>query len=273
MCPLAGLELMNAEAVRDVEGKYIEQFTQDWLAGKLLTADDVMMRADVYGCKIIPDIPLLAAVVAWDGAPKPIGQLRQMAGAIRSERFNRREFVLAAVLEGELIIIFQANPKADSAFLTELRAICGPSLQSLYIGRSGAGPEHVSNSYVEAKRTRQAAEICRLTNELVHYEELGIYSMLYLIPRGEEWEAVLQRFIDPLLASDRKGGRMIETLQAFFRCNGNMRLTSETLFTHYNTIVYRLEKAKQLLGVDLDDPEVRLQLQLALKMHQMRNVP
>ena len=271
MSPLAGLELMNAEAVREVEVKYVEQFLQDWLAGKLLTTGDILLRADVCGCKLMLDIPLQVAVLSWEGPSKPAQQLRELGRRIRLERFRGREFVLAAVHECDLTLIFPAQYKADDIFLSELRAICGSSLKALFVGKRAEGLERIAMSLIQARRARQAAAICKLSSDLVLYEELGIYSMLYLIPREEEWDYVLERFIDPLLASDRKGGRMIETLEAYFRCNGNVRTTSELLFTHYNTIVYRIEKIEQLLNIELNDSEVRLQLQLALKMNQMRD--
>ncbi|MDG0813231.1 helix-turn-helix domain-containing protein [Cohnella rhizosphaerae] len=74
----------------------------------------------------------------------------------------------------------------------------------------------------------------------------------------------------PLQQADRKGGgRLAETLEMFFKCNGNIKLTSEKLYAHYNTIVYRLDKIQNILGVSLDDPEDRLQLQLSLKLGQI----
>ncbi len=38
------------------------------------------------------------------------------------------------------------------------------------------------------------------------------------------------------------------------------------MYTHYNTIVYRLDKIKTLLGVTFDDADARLQIQLGLKI-------
>lgn len=273
MSPLAGLELMNAEAVREVEGKYVEQFLQDWLSGKLQTAGDVLLRADVSGCKLKLDVSLQAAVIGWGEASKPQEELRELARRIRMHRFPDREFVLAVLHEGELALLFPAEPTPDAGFLTQLRDVCGPSLAALYVGRSAKGLQFMPGSLADARRTRQAAGICRLRDECMLYERLGLYGMLYLMPRGEEWDAVLGRFVDPLLPIDAKGGRMIETLEAFFRCNGNVRMTSEATFTHYNTIVYRLEKAQTLLGVDLNDADERLLLQLALKMHAIRELP
>lgn len=41
------------------------------------------------------------------------------------------------------------------------------------------------------------------------------------------------------------------------------------LFTHYNTVLYRLDRIREVAGVDLDDPEQRLNLQIALKIMRM----
>lgn len=91
-----------------------------------------------------------------------------------------------------------------------------------------------------------------------------------MIPGGEEREQFLRRYMAPLQQADRKGGgRLAETLEMFFKCNGNIKLTSEKLYAHYNTIVYRLDKIQNILGVSLDDPEDRLQLQLSLKLGQI----
>jgi purine catabolism regulator len=51
--------------------------------------------------------------------------------------------------------------------------------------------------------------------------------------------------------------------------NRNMKQTAERLFAHYNTVIYRLERVKGILTMDLENPEIQLQLQLALKLHQM----
>jgi purine catabolism regulator len=61
----------------------------------------------------------------------------------------------------------------------------------------------------------------------------------------------------------------METLEMFYLCNRNIKLTSEKLFAHYNTVVYRLDKIQTILGISLDDPEDRLQLHLAMKLYKL----
>lgn len=54
------------------------------------------------------------------------------------------------------------------------------------------------------------------------------------------------------------------TLEAFFRNNQNISDTAEFLHIHRNTAIYRLGKIEELLGLDLDDYRIRLQLELAV---------
>lgn len=282
LSPLAGLELANVEAVREVEGKYLDQFIQDWLSGKIVSEADWKLRADVCGCTIPEGTPMCAILVGW-GAPEPAEKLREIARRLRSERLRTVDGLLAAPIGDDLALVLpignmthsgldreEATTQLINRLLAELRALLGDRDLKLYSGRVIERSDRLQGSWAQAKRARQVAEVCGLPGEIVAYDRLGVYSLLYLIPTGEEREQFLSRFAVPLQQADRKGGgRLVETLEMFFRCNGNIKLTSEKLYAHYNTIVYRLEKAQTILGVSLDDPEDRLQLHLALKLGQI----
>ena len=45
-----------------------------------------------------------------------------------------------------------------------------------------------------------------------------------------------------------------------YNCNGNLVKTSQALFIHRNTLLYRLNQIRDLLGRDIDDALVRLEL-------------
>ena len=45
--------------------------------------------------------------------------------------------------------------------------------------------------------------------------------------------------------------KMIETVQSLFDNNLNMSVTARELYTHRNTLVYRLDKIKKISGFDL----------------------
>ncbi|MFD2332319.1 PucR family transcriptional regulator [Cohnella sp. GCM10020058] len=275
------LEISNIDAVREVEGKYLELFLQDWLAGKIVSERDWTVRAEVCGCDIKGKGELFAAVV---GIPDPgceaaDGKLAELARQLRTRRRLPGRELLAAVYGGELVLIATENEVETvgttaeaklQELLSELRAELDLPAMRLFAGRPVARPELLPASLSQAKKTKQVAEVCGLAGDVVPYDNLGVYALLYLIPGGEEREQFLRRYMDPLQQADRKGGgRLAETLEMFFRCNGNIKLTSERLYAHYNTIVYRLDKIQNILGVSLDDPEDRLQLQLSLKLGQL----
>ena len=44
---------------------------------------------------------------------------------------------------------------------------------------------------------------------------------------------------------------MVETVQSLFDNNLNMSVTARELYTHRNTLVYRLDKIKKISGFDL----------------------
>lgn len=279
---LAGLELANLEAVREVEGKYLDQFLQDWLSGKIVSATDWRLRADVCGCTVTEGTPMCAILVGWRTF-ESAGKIREVARRLRSEKLRTVDGLMAAPVGDELALVLpivpllpagserdEASSQLIQKLLAELRMLLGERELNLYVGRIVERADGLPGSWAQAKRARQVAEVCKLPGEIVPYDRLGVYSLLYLIPSGEEREQFLTRFALPLQQADRKGGgRLMETLEMFFRCNGNIKLTSEKLFAHYNTIVYRLDKVQSILGVSLDDPEDRLQLHLALKLGQI----
>jgi DNA-binding PucR family transcriptional regulator len=57
----------------------------------------------------------------------------------------------------------------------------------------------------------------------------------------------------------------VRTLETFLDADGNVAKTSEKLFTHRHTIRYRLERVKELTGLDVSSTDGRERLSLGLK--------
>ncbi len=65
---------------------------------------------------------------------------------------------------------------------------------------------------------------------------------------------------------------LLETLESWFRCQGNQREMARTMHLHYNTVSYRLEQLWRLLGGEPDCWERRLALETALYLFVNRGV-
>ena len=103
-----------------------------------------------------------------------------------------------------------------------------------------------------------------------YYEELGLYRLLSGLRAQDE----LQRFYDETLGllaryDEAHGTELVNTLEMFFDQNANASQTSRALFIHRNTLNYRLQRIGEITGLDLNDAEARLAMQLALKLHRL----
>ena len=97
----------------------------------------------------------------------------------------------------------------------------------------------------------------------------GGISKLFAALEIAELERFCAETLGPLAAQDlRMGGTLVETLEIYSTC-GSATETARQLRTHRNTVRYRLQRAEELLGADLNDPDARLRVAVALRGHRV----
>lgn len=102
----------------------------------------------------------------------------------------------------------------------------------------------------------------------IAFDETGAYRLL--LPAMSEDPAELQRFyaetVEPLVAyDDQYETDLVQTVEAFLDADGNVAGTAQRLFTHRHTIRYRLERVRDLSGLDVGSTDGREKLSLGLK--------
>ena len=90
-----------------------------------------------------------------------------------------------------------------------------------------------------------------------------------LLAQRDLGEAAVAHELGPLLADDRLGAELIETLQVYFDAGENMREAARRLHLANRTVAYRLEKIEGLLGGPLDDAS-RRRLAVALLVRRLQ---
>ena len=103
---------------------------------------------------------------------------------------------------------------------------------------------------------------------MLAFEATGAYRLL--LPAMSEDPGELQRFyaetVEPLVAYDEQYETdLVQTLETFLECDGNVANTASRLFTHRHTIRYRLERVRDLCGLDVSSTDGREKLGLGLK--------
>jgi DNA-binding PucR family transcriptional regulator len=100
------------------------------------------------------------------------------------------------------------------------------------------------------------------------FEQTGAYRLL--LSTMSENPRELQRFyaetVEPLVAYDEQYETdLVSTLETFLDADGNVAGTAQRLFTHRHTIYYRLERVRELSGLDVSSSDGREKLSLGLK--------
>ena len=100
----------------------------------------------------------------------------------------------------------------------------------------------------------------------IKYGDLGVFRLFSPDGRWEQLEDFVKETLGPLLDYDRAHGTdMVPTLDAYLRRDGSLNHLADELMIHRSTLIYRLRRIRELLEVDIDDSERRLDLSLAAR--------
>lgn len=102
------------------------------------------------------------------------------------------------------------------------------------------------------------------------FDELGPYTILHELKDSQTTDLFIQSKLDPLLQySEGKTMDLFHTLRVYLENNGSIKETSEELYIHRSSLLYRLEKISDLLDVDINDSEYRFSLMMAYKLYDL----
>ena len=143
------------------------------------------------------------------------------------------------------------------------------------IGKSVEGYQRLKESYQEASRAIKYIDIIRLVTgdknkSVVHYSSLGFFQIFGEIDDVTELERYIPETLKKLyLYDDEHKGELITTLQMYLRNNQSIKKTADAMFVHYRTISYRLEKIKQISGINFNDANEVLAVSNGLIIYKM----
>ncbi|WP_430602497.1 purine catabolism regulatory protein [Enterococcus sp. DIV0724b] len=128
----------------------------------------------------------------------------------------------------------------------------------------------LSQSFDEAKKVIQLLEDDLREEKIYFFNDFYFDSFLVDSISKEQGKKFYTHYLDTLLTYDRENNTSFTpTLKAYLAHHLNIATTSRGLFIHRNTLLYRIDKIKGLLPVDLDQEKNTFALQLALKLYEL----
>jgi len=211
-------------------------------------------------------------------------RLRVLAAADRAARTAASGGALATIVEtsaeevGQVVVVVA---EVDEAVVQRIADGIGRELHATMHGFTfTVGHSRVALDPVDLYRAGNEALLAANVAEdgtddtpvtVLAFEATGAYRLL--LPAMSEDPAELQRFysetVAPLVAYDSQyETELVQTLETFLDADANVAGTAQRLFTHRHTIRYRLERVRELSGLDVGSTDGREKLGLGLKaMH------
>lgn len=275
---VCSIELAKSRAISAAVEQARGDWVQMWLSGTPADDDLLVTRAAQAGFDVETSfVTVVYRAMTQTGSSLP---LESLISLVRDD-MQRRQYNGAV---GQYVdVIVALYPITDEASVIRLRGMVEETRRQLATRTpSGVVSAGISRpcEYLSQLREsyREAKDAISISSELgeregsTFYGDLKLYQLL--LGLKEKNLKHLRRFYDeslrPLVEhDDRKQGDLIRTLNGFFEANGNLAKAAVDLDVHRNTLVYRLERISELTGLDLNDPENRLILHLALKIQRV----
>jgi purine catabolism regulator len=136
------------------------------------------------------------------------------------------------------------------------------------VGRDTARVEDLPESFRQAELAAHLGGSLWGGNRATHHADLGVYRVLHTLrEHGEMIAPPLQRLIDHDHAHHTE---YVRTLAAYLACMGRLRAAATRLDIHRNTLEYRMQRIGEIAGVQVDDPNNRLALELGIRLLELR---
>ncbi|MBP2405472.1 PucR family transcriptional regulator [Streptomyces syringium] len=287
---LLTLTTERSRALRDAEQRLGAAVLRMLLAGEPDHARTV--AGELYGGLL--DAPFRVLVAEAATAPgeaeaaEPRDALGGLADALETAASRVAEPVLVVPDGGRLIVLAPDGGAAIAACAEHARAIEArrSAAKSRTTGartprdRPAAAPDDGSpdvvlglsapNVAVAAAtafhQAEQALSVARRRGRaLVEHEEVAAGSVLPLLA-DEAVRAFADGMLRALRDHDATGrGDLVASLRAWLSRHGQWDAAAADLGVHRHTLRYRMRRVEEILGRSLDDPDVRMELWLALK--------
>ena len=279
---LIALEVERSRAPERASEAAVASFVCDLLERRVTDRDNIVARANELGT----DLSSGASVIVTRAHPhrpeEGDWRARVLAMAERAAR-GVAQGALAAPVQvsvsrsgqasgsAEMVVVVPAKDPALAGRVAEaLQRELDSNLQSfttvIGVSRPAGDPVDVHRAGFEALLAANVAEA--QGSARLSFEDTGAYRLL--LPAMSDDPGELERFheetVAPLLAyDDQYETELVRTLETFLDEDGSVARTSEKLFTHRHTIRYRLERVRELTGLDVSSTDGRERLGLGLK--------
>lgn len=137
------------------------------------------------------------------------------------------------------------------------KLVCG-------IGPVETGMKGIRDTYSSCFKAMHVGRMLYRDQFLFRYKKLRMFCELEELLTKEKGRIFTE------ILKDIQSEELLDTLAIYYECGGNMDRAAEKMFTHKNTVKYRLNRLQEKTGLDLKKPDDNFQLYMAILAMKMR---
>lgn len=272
LAAVASLTEVAVEEARDeVEQNLRGSFLEDLRASAGLPPDELVRRAARLGCDLSHGAVALCAelhtdrprhVVATIAEDVPGALAQHMEGMVGGSQSGRVYALLPAIGADNPA---EATLAAAARLATRLQRHGTVGLSSFY-----GEPGELGRAVQEAELV---LDVLTVSGEPIAEDiNQGTYRLLFrvLASHPEEVRSFYEDTVAPVVRyDDQYRTDLVGTLEAYLAANCHMSATAAAIHAHRHTVAYRLERVRDLTGLDPMQSEDRERLGLGLKAYRI----
>jgi sugar diacid utilization regulator len=254
-------EVAVEEAREEVEENLRGSFLEDLRGRPDLEADEVVRRAARLGCDLSAGAVALCAELTSDRPRHVVATIAEDAPG-----------ALAQHLDGRVYALLPAGTDGPERVLARARGLAERLRRHGVVGVSSyySDPGELGRSIQEAELV---LDVVRRSGAPIEQDiGTGTYRLLFrvLASHPEEVRSFYEDTVAPVVRyDDQYRTDLVGTLEAYLEHNCNMNATAGAIYAHRHTVAYRLERVRELTGLDPVLSEDRERLGLGLKAYRI----
>lgn len=248
-------------------------FLNELVEGKPMTNRRIAVQAAKVG------LPLQSGYIAMVGVGEGDGNSDAVRSAMQ-DCLRQQALDLTIWQRGGQLYMVAPQPAPDndrlelSSRAEELRRMAleriGISVSRVGVGLHCPGLKDLTTGFYQAAEALEFGQRINPKQKVHHYLEIGMLRILARNGDRAQLDLFVRHTLGKLLEYDReKNSHLVETLVAIMKGKSLQRVAEE-LFVHPKTLLFRKHRIEEILGESLDNPMLRMNLELALQLNELR---
>jgi sugar diacid utilization regulator len=255
------VELSRLHSVLETELRLGRDLLEDLLAGT--DFDRAVTRARMLGYELEKPHCVLVVDCAIDSA----GEGATVHAVRRAARDSGVGSLLAS-RQGAVVVLADADGPWQQ-FWQAVVDESGTSRCRVGVGGTCESASGFARSYRQAQLALKIQQASHSRDRVTVFDDLGVLQILAEAEDPATVDRFVHRWLGSLLDYDSaKGTVLVESLSRFLEFGGNYQSTAQALVVHRSTLRYRLQRIREVSGLDLSDPETQFNLQMATRAWQ-----